>query len=81
MESLAFLVAGLFLVFTISGPAAVLLALNGFWPGAVLCGLLACSTGLHWFFNVTTSARYIGLISALLGIAAAGVILSRALGQ
>jgi hypothetical protein len=81
MESLAFLVAGLFLLFTVSGPAAVLLALNGFWPGAVLCGLLACSTGLHWFWNVQSSVRYVGLISALLGIASAGVILSRALGR
>lgn len=79
MESLAFLVAGLFLLFAVSGPAAVVLAFNDMWIGAVVCGLLAWSTGLHWFFNVTTKARYIGLICALLGVFAAGVILRRSL--
>jgi hypothetical protein len=79
MESLAFLVAGLFLLFTVCGPAAVILAWNDMWLAAVLCGLLAFSTGMHWFWNVTTAARYVGLISALLGVFAAGVILSRVL--
>ncbi|NDC55394.1 MAG: hypothetical protein EBZ69_00955 [Alphaproteobacteria bacterium] len=79
MESLAFLVAGLFLIFTVSGPAAVILAFHDAWIGAVICGLLAWSMGLHWFFNVTTSARYLGLLAALLGAFAAGVILRRCL--
>ena len=79
MESLAFLVAGLFLIFTISGPAAVILAFHDAWIGAVICGLLAWSMGLHWFFNVKTGSRYIGLVAALSGVFAAGVILSRML--
>lgn len=79
MESLAFLVAGLFLIFTVSGPIAVILALNDLWLLAALFGVLAWSTGMHWFWNITTSVRYIGLVSALLGVFAAGVILSRVL--
>lgn len=79
MESLAFMVAGLVLLFSVSGPLAVILAYNDCWLAALACGALACSTGLHWFWNVTTGVRYLGLICALLGLAAAGVILSRVL--
>lgn len=81
MQSLALLVVGLFLLFTVSGPAAVVLAFHDAWLGAVVCGLLAWSMGLHWFFHVQTSVRYVGLVSALLGVLAAGIILSRALPQ
>lgn len=79
MKSLALLVVGLFLIFTVSGPAAVLLAFHDMWIGAVVCGLLAWSMGLHWFFNVQTSVRYMGLLAALSGAFAAGVILRRCL--
>jgi hypothetical protein len=79
MESLAFLVACLFLLVSVSGPTAVVLAHLNLWVLAVLCGAIAAATGFQWFFATSTWLRYLGLISALLGLGAIGFILSQML--
>jgi hypothetical protein len=79
MESLALLVAILFLIVTVSGPTAVILVHFHLWILAVLFGAVAAITGLHWFFTTSTWIRYLGLASALLGLGALGFILGQVL--
>jgi hypothetical protein len=79
MESLAFLVACLFLLVSVSGPTAVILAHFNLWILAVLCGAIAAVTGFQWFFSTSTLIRYLGLLSALLGLGAIGFILGQVL--
>lgn len=68
MESLALFVIGL-LVMVLGSPVLALLALqaNWHWPAALLACVAMCA-GMHWLVHVTTLARLLGLVAALLGV-------------
>lgn len=76
MESLALLVALLFLVVLSAGPAALGFLYFDQPLFAAVFGLVAISSGWHWFSNTTTTVRYVGALSLLLG----GYVWGRLLG-
>lgn len=68
MESLAVLVVVIMALVVLSPVLALgALCLDRFW----LAGLLACLSvcaGVHWLVHVTTLARWLGLLAALVGL-------------
>ena len=68
MESLAFLVFVIFSAVFLCGPIAVLLAYLK-WPIlALIVGGTAIWLGVYWFATVYTWAKYLGVVSAGLGL-------------
>jgi len=68
MESLAFLVFLVVCAVILCGPVALLLAFTRWNILAVIVGACACWLGIHFFVTVYTSMKYLGLISAGLGL-------------
>lgn len=70
MESLALLVFVLFCAVFLCGPLAYGLALLKWnWPAILVSGL-AIWLGVYWLVTVYTWAKYLGLVSAGLGLLA-----------
>lgn len=70
MESLALLVAGLFCAVLLCGPAAYTLAVLRFYILAIIVAGMAIWLGVYWFATVYTWAKYLGILSAGLGVLA-----------
>jgi len=68
MESLALLVFFLVCAVFLCGPVAAIAAANKFNVLAVIIGALACWLGIYFFVTVYTSFKYLGLVSAGLGL-------------
>jgi len=69
MESLALLVALMFLVVVLLGPATWLLSKANFIPRFIIwiMGLLSVTLGIYWFFLPVNFMRFFGLLTAYLG--------------
>jgi len=70
MESLALLVFGLFCAVFLCGPIAYVLAWRHFNILAILVAGMAIWLGIYWFATIFTWAKYLGLLSAILGLLA-----------
>lgn len=68
MESLALLVFVIFSAVFLCGPIAVGLAYLKWTIPALLVGGLAIWLGVYWFATVYTWFKYLGIVSALLGL-------------
>lgn len=68
MESLALLVFVIFSAVFLCGPIAVGMAYLKWTLPALLIGGLAIWLGVYWFATVYTAAKYLGVVSALLGL-------------
>lgn len=68
MESLALLVFVIFCAVFLCGPIAVALAYSKWHILSLLVGGLAIWLGVYWFATVFTWAKYLGVVSALLGL-------------
>jgi hypothetical protein len=68
MESLAFIVFVLICAVMLCGPTAVGLAYGRYSTLALFVGGLAVFLGVYWFGTIGTSAKYLGLCSALMGL-------------
>lgn len=67
MESLALAAAVVFLTVLVSGPLAWLATRNGFIHIGAILGLFAMFVGFWFGVTLTTSIRFVGFGSALLG--------------
>lgn len=69
MESLALLVALMFMVVVLLGPATWLLSKSRFIPTFIIwiMGLLSIFVGMYWFFLPTNILKVFGLLTAYLG--------------
>ena len=69
MESLALLVALMFMVVALFGPATWLLSKSRFIPRFVIyiMGLLSIFIGIYWFFLPVNILKVFGLLTAYLG--------------
>jgi hypothetical protein len=70
MESLALLIFVLFCAVFLCGPFAYALAYFKFNILAILVGGLAIFLGIYWFGTIYTWAKYLGAISAVIGLLA-----------
>lgn len=68
MESLALLVFVIFCAVFLCGPIAVTLAYFKWRILSLIVGGLAIWLGVYWFATVFTWAKYLGVVSALLGL-------------
>jgi hypothetical protein len=68
MESLAFMVFLIVCAVLLCGPIAALCAINRWHVLAVVIGALSCWLGIYFFVTVYTSFKYLGLVSAGLGL-------------
>lgn len=68
MESLALLVFVIFCAVFLCGPIAVGLAYFKWRILSLIVGGLAIWLGVYWFATVFTWAKYLGVVSALLGL-------------
>jgi|688.fasta_scaffold1076016_2 hypothetical protein len=68
MESLALLVFFIVCAVLLCGPIAALFAVKKWIIAAVVTGALACWLGIYFFVTVYTSFKYLGLVSAGLGL-------------
>lgn len=68
MESLAFLVFIIFCAVFLCGPFAVILAYLKWTIPALIVGGLAILLGAYWFGTIYTWFKYLGVVSALLGL-------------
>lgn len=74
MESLAFLVFCLFVAVNLCGPGALLAAYLHYDVLAAITGGFAVLLGWQWFSTVYTWARYLGLLSLLMGVTAIALV-------
>jgi hypothetical protein len=68
MESLAFMVFLIVCAVLLCGPIAAIFAVKKWSIAAVLVGACACWLGIYFFVTVYTSFKYLGLVSAGLGL-------------
>jgi hypothetical protein len=68
MHDLAIIVAVMFLAMICTGPLAIWLAVNKYELGSLFMAALALMFGIHWFINIQTSIRFLGMAVALLGV-------------
>lgn len=68
MESLGVLVFVIFCAVFLCGPIAVGLAYLKWTIPALIVGGLAIWLGVYWFATVFTWAKYLGVVSSLLGL-------------
>lgn len=68
MHDLAIIVAVMFLAMICTGPLAVWLAVNKYELGSLFMSALALMFGIHWFINIQTSIRLLGIGVSLLGV-------------
>lgn len=77
MESLAFLVVCIFVAVNLCGPGALILAYFKLDVLAVMTAAAALVLGVQWFTGVSTWAKYLGIVSVLMGAAAMSIVLKR----
>jgi hypothetical protein len=77
MESLAILVVWLFILVHLTGPIALALAYYDFWLAGGLLGVAAIGLGVQWYSGVYTWPRYLGLVSAGMGLSAVVLVFRR----
>jgi ABC-type proline/glycine betaine transport system permease subunit len=70
MQDLALIVCFVLLAVVITGPLSIWMAVKNYELGSLFMAALALMFGIFWFINVETSARFIGLCGAILGIVA-----------
>lgn len=70
MQDLVIIVGLMFLAVLISGPLSVWLAVRDYSLASLFVAATALMFGIHWFINVSTSARFFGLATAILGVVA-----------
>lgn len=70
MQDLVFLVSLLFLAVLVTGPLSVWLAVRQFFLASLIVAATALMFGIYWFGNVTTPIRFLGLLTAVLGVTA-----------
>ena len=68
MRDLALIVGAVFLAVITTGPLSVWLALRHYELASLFMAATALMFGIHWFINVSTSVRFLGLAAALLGV-------------
>jgi hypothetical protein len=68
MESLALLVFLIVCAAILCGPIAAVCAVNRLHVLAVMIGAVACWLGVYFFVTVYTAFKYLGLVSAALGL-------------
>ena len=74
MESLAFLVVCLVVAVNLCGPGALVAAYYGYDVLAAIVGSFAVLLGWQWYSTVYTWARYLGLLSLVMGLAAIALV-------
>jgi hypothetical protein len=74
---LALGILALFFVVNLTGPFALYYALQDYHGHAACLAFISLVLGLHWYVNILTPPRYLGLFSAAFGAAAIGVMLGR----
>lgn len=67
----------LFVVVNLTGPFALYAALRGEVFTASILSAISVLLGLHWYLNILSPPRYLGLFSTLCSAAAVGVMLGR----
>lgn len=69
MESLVLLVAVMFLVVILLGPATWLLSKSKYIPKFVIwiMGIISIGVGIYWFCLPVNFLRFVGLLTAYLG--------------
>lgn len=70
MYDLALIVGMLFLVVLVSGPLSVWLAVRHYSLASLFMAAVALMFGINWFVAVSTTIRFVGLATAVLGITA-----------
>lgn len=70
MQDLAIIVGVMLLAVLISGPLSIWLAVRHYSLASLFVAAVALMFGINWFINVSTSIRFLGLLTALLGVAA-----------
>ena len=68
MESLALLVAIIFLIVAFSGIISLILSYLDFYYLSIILGIFAIISGLFWTFSTPIPICFIGTISAFCGI-------------
>lgn len=74
VESLAILVVCLFVAMNLCGPGALALVYFQLNIPAAVVGAAAVFLGAQWFTGVYTWARYLGIVSALMGALAVALV-------
>lgn len=74
MESLAILIVCLFVAMNLCGPGALALAYFKLYIPAAIVGAGAVLFGIQWFQGVYTWARYLGIVSAFMGLLAIALV-------
>lgn len=67
MQDLAIIVGVMFLAVLTTGPLSVWLALRHYELASLFMAATALMFGIHWFINVSTAVRFLGLLTAILG--------------
>jgi len=70
VADLALIVGGMFFLMLAAGPVAVWLAVNKYDLAGLFMAAVALMCGIHWFINILTAARLLGLVPVLLGVGA-----------
>lgn len=70
MSDLALIVGLIFMAVLTTGPLSVWLAVKRFEWASLFIAAMALMFGVHWFANIQTSIRFIGILSAILGVVA-----------
>lgn len=70
MRDLAIIVGLMFLGVLTTGPLSIWLAVKRYELASLFMAALALMFGIHWFINVQTSIRFVGLAAAILGVVA-----------
>lgn len=68
VQDLAIIVAILLLAVLTTGPLSIWLAVNRYELASLFMAALALMFGIHWFANVQTAMRFLGLFTAILGV-------------
>lgn len=68
MKDLAIIVGLMFLAVLTTGPLAIWLAVQHHEFASLFVAAAALMFGIHWFINVSTAIRFLGLLTALLGV-------------
>lgn len=68
MHDVVLIVGLMFLAMVITAPLAVWLAVRNYSLASLFMAAAALMFGIHWFINISTAVRFIGLIAAILGV-------------
>lgn len=70
MQDLAIIVGLMLLAVLSTGPLALWLAVQRYEFASLFVAAAALMFGIHWFIHVSTSIRFLGILTALLGVVA-----------